>query len=197
MFSQYSELRAISSWDQFTSLGHPSKFQWFLRAGFVTALTSLNEGQPNFARCFSVSWAGTIYIHFWGFLPIKGILQDQNSLCVQVWRSPILAALLHGSQVLGVSQTLRRWAEGATYIRQGGHHIGHRTTLSFVIVMEAISREFRLALPWELLYADNLVVIAENEEDLTKRLNEWKDNVENRGMRVNMNKIKVMRQRCC
>ena len=35
-------------------------------------------------------------------------------------------------------------------------------------------------------------MIAENEEDLTKRLNEWKDNVENRGMRVNMNKAKVM-----
>jgi len=25
--------------------------------------------------------------------------------------------------LLGVSQTLRRWTEGATYIRQGGHHI--------------------------------------------------------------------------
>ena len=59
--------------------------------------------------------------------------------------------------------------------------------LLFVIVMEAISREFRVALPWELLYADDMVVIAENEEDLIKRLNEWKNNVENRGMRVNMN----------
>ena len=28
--------------------------------------------------------------------------------------------------------------------------------------------------------------------DLIKRLNEWKDFVENRGMRVNMNKTKVM-----
>jgi len=58
--------------------------------------------------------------------------------------------------------------------------------------MEAISREFRMALPWELLYADDLVVIAETEEDLIKRLNECKNNVENRGMRVNMNKTKVM-----
>jgi len=33
--------------------------------------------------------------------------------------------------------------------------------LLFVIVMEAISREFRVALPWELLYADDLAVIAE------------------------------------
>ena len=36
-----------------------------------------------------------------------------------------------------------------------------------------------------------LIVIAEMEDDLIKRLNEWKDNVENRGMRV-MNKTKVM-----
>ena len=64
--------------------------------------------------------------------------------------------------------------------------------LLFVMVMEALSREFRVALPWELLYADDLVVIAETEEDIIKRLNEWKDNVENRGMRVNMNKTKVM-----
>jgi len=35
-------------------------------------------------------------------------------------------------------------------------------------------------------------VIAEIEDDLTKRLDGWKDNMENRGMRVNMNKIKVM-----
>jgi len=49
-----------------------------------------------------------------------------------------------------------------------------------------------VALPWELLYADDLVVIAETEVDLIKRLNEWKDNVENRGMRVNMNKTKFM-----
>jgi len=49
-----------------------------------------------------------------------------------------------------------------------------------------------VALPWELLYADDLVVIAETKEDLIKRLNEWKNNVENRGIRINMNKTKVM-----
>jgi len=55
-----------------------------------------------------------------------------------------------------------------------------------------ISREFRVALPWELLYADDLAVIAETEEELIKRLNEWKDNLESKGMRVNLNKTKVM-----
>jgi len=42
-----------------------------------------------------------------------------------------------------------------------------------------------VALPWELLYDDDVVVIAETEEDLIKTLNEWKnhvENVENRGI---------------
>jgi len=60
-----------------------------------------------------------------------------------------------------------------------------------MIVMEAISREFMVALAWELLYADGLAVIAETEEELIKRLYDWKDYVESKGMRVNMNKTKL------
>ena len=66
----------------------------------------------------------------------------------------------------------------------GMHECSALSPLLFVIVMEALSGEFSVALPWELLYADDLVVIAETEDDLIKRLNEWKDFVENRGMRV-------------
>ena len=54
----------VNGWDRFEALGHLSKFQWVSRLGFVTAPTSLNGGQPNFARCLSVSWAGALYIHF-------------------------------------------------------------------------------------------------------------------------------------
>ena len=77
-------------------------------------------------------------------------------------------------------------------VKVGMHHSSALSRLLFVIVMEAISREFRVALPWELLYADDLAVIAETEEELIKRLHEWKDDVESNGMRVNMNKTKVM-----
>jgi len=41
------------------------------------------------------------------------------------------------------------------------HQCSALSPLLFVIVMEALSREFGVALPWELLYADDLVVIAE------------------------------------
>ena len=76
-------------------------------------------------------------------------------------------------------------------VKVGMHQGSALSRLLFVSAMEAISREFRVALPWELLYADDLAVIAETEEELIKRLNEWKDIVESKGMRVNMNKTKV------
>jgi len=53
--------------------------------------------------------------------PVWGTPPNFNGLCV-------LAALLHSSKVVIVSQTLRRWTEGATYVRQGDHHVGHWPT---------------------------------------------------------------------
>ena len=60
--------------------------------------------------------------------------------------------------------------------------------------MEAIRlcREFRVALPRELLYADDLVVIAETKDDLIKRLNEWRGGVGSRGVGVSVDKAKVV-----
>jgi len=71
-------------------------------------------------------------------------------------------------------------------VKVGMHQGSALSPLLFLVVMEALSREFRVTLPWELLYADDLLVIAETEDELTKRLNEWKENVENKGMRVNI-----------
>ena len=56
-------------------------------------------------------------------------------ICWRVWGTPanfngfrVLAALLHGTLVVDVSQTLRHWTEGASYILQGGHHVRHWPT---------------------------------------------------------------------
>jgi len=42
----------------------------------------------------------------------------------RVWRLGSVTAV-HGTLVVGVSQTLRRWTDGTTYIPQGGDHVGH------------------------------------------------------------------------
>jgi len=56
---------------------------------------------------------------FGGSCPLTEFCQVQNSLCVQVLRSPILAALLHRTPVVGVSQSLRRGiSNGITELSQ-------------------------------------------------------------------------------
>jgi len=109
MSSQYGERRPTNGWDRFGSLRHPSKFQRVSRLGFNQT-----------ARRLAVSRAGTLYIHFGGSCLTESC-QVQYSLCVQVVRSSLLAALLYGSGGVGVSKTLRR----GIFTRQGGHPVWH------------------------------------------------------------------------
>jgi len=138
MSPQYSKLRPTSGWDRFVSLGHPSKFHRLSRLSFVTAATSFTGGQPNFARRLAVSCSATLYIHFRGSCPLTEFCHVQNSLCIQVLRWHILAALFHGTPSVG-QPNFAAWykelnygtfTEGATYIRLGGHHVGHQPTSS-------------------------------------------------------------------
>jgi len=51
----------------------------------------------------------------------------------------VLAALLHGSWVVSVSKTLWHWTEGATYVRQGDHHVGP-IILAHILVSSSFPR---------------------------------------------------------
>jgi len=54
-------------------------------------------------------------------------------------------------------------------VKVGMHQGSALSPQLFVIVTEAISRKFRVGLPWELLYADDLAVIAKTKEELILR----------------------------
>ena len=56
--------------------------------------------------------------------------------------------------------------------------------------LEALSREFRSDVPWEMLYADDLVIIAEGLVELEERYLTWKNNIESKGLKVNIGKAK-------
>jgi len=68
-------------------------------------------------------------------------------ICSGVWGTPsnfngfcVLTALLQGTLVVGFSQTLRRWTDGATYIRQGGNHVGHWPTFyNFTLLLQMLT----------------------------------------------------------
>ena len=74
----------------------------------------------------------------------------------------------------------------------GDHQGSVLSPLLFIIVLEALSREFRTGCPWELLYADDLMISAESMEELLVKLKTWKTEMEKKGLRVNMGKTKIM-----
>ena len=57
----------------------------------------------------------------------------------------------------------------------------------FIIVLETLSREFKEGLHLEMLYADDLVLMAETEELLLEKLRKWKKGME----------AMLVRQRSC
>ena len=77
-------------------------------------------------------------------------------------------------------------------VNVGVHQGSVLSPLLFIIVLEALSREFRTGCPWELLYADDLVIIAESEEELRNKLSLWKSNMESKVLSVNVGKTKIM-----
>ena len=74
----------------------------------------------------------------------------------------------------------------------GVHQGSVLSPLLFIIVLEALSREFRTGCPWELLYADDLMISAESMEELLVKVQTWKTEMEKKGLHVNMGKTKIM-----
>jgi len=98
----------------------PSKFQRVSRLAFATATTSLNGGQPNFARCLADSWAGTLHIHVRGSYPWRNFARCKihfaSKSCVLLYCQRYCAALQQraSAKLCGVIQRmeLRKFCRG-------------------------------------------------------------------------------------
>jgi len=135
--------RQIDRFSRFAQLTAESTYtlQWACLR-FVTAAMSLMELNQTLHDVWpSPGLVHYVYI-FGGSCPLPEFCQVQNSLCVQVLRSPTLAALLHGTRTVGVSQTFRRgrrnritefsllviFNRGRHLHSESGHYVGHRAT---------------------------------------------------------------------
>ena len=57
--------------------------------------------------------------------------------------------------------------------------------LLFIIVLEGLSHKFRSGVPWEDLYADDLIIITESLEKCVRRLLTCREAMEEKVLRVN------------
>ena len=77
-------------------------------------------------------------------------------------------------------------------VKVGVHQGSVLSLLLFIIVLEALSRQVCPGVPCEDLYASDPVVIAELLEECVRRLLTWKEAMEEKGLKVNAGKIKIM-----
>lgn len=74
----------------------------------------------------------------------------------------------------------------------GVHQGSALSPLLFIIVMEEITKDIKQGLPFEVLFADDLILMTDAEEKLRDKLLTWLTTLEEHGMKVNLDKTKVM-----
>ncbi len=75
-------------------------------------------------------------------------------------------------------------------VRVGVHQGSVLSPLLFIIVLEALSLEFRAGVPWEDLYADDLIIITDSMDECVRRVKIWKEEMEKKGLQMNAKKTK-------
>lgn len=74
----------------------------------------------------------------------------------------------------------------------GVHQGSTLSPLLFAVVIEEIAKECRLGDPWELLFADDLVLTSETREGVEEMLRKWFLAFKAHGLTINMSKTKLL-----
>jgi len=137
MSSQYGELWPINSWDPLASFGPPYNSTGFVFwLPYCTDVAQLRS--TKLWRMFGslLGWY-TKYIYILGLLPPNWILPAAkitlHSSLVFSYIGSVTARHSSSGRQPNFVAWYKEWnygtfAEGATYIRLGGHHVGHRPT---------------------------------------------------------------------
>ena len=122
-------------------------------------------------------------------VPRKVIWWSLRKLGVDEWVIRLVKTMYNNAQS---SVQVNGTSSEPFKVTVGVHQGSVLSPLLFIIVMEAISREFRVSCPWELLYADDLAILSDSLETLKSKLSTWKTTLESYGLRVNVDKTKVL-----
>ena len=77
-------------------------------------------------------------------------------------------------------------------ITVGVHQGSVLSPLLFITVMEEATKVGRIGSPWELLYADDLVITASDETELSEMFKRWADCLAMCGLKINTDKTQYM-----
>ena len=122
-------------------------------------------------------------------VPRKVLWWAMRKVGVEEWIVRLVQAMYNNARSrVGVGSEYSEEFEVGVGVHQGSV----LSPLLFIIVLEALSRDFRVGVPWELFFADDLVIIATSLEECVEHVKAWKEGLESKGLHVNMTKTKFM-----
>ncbi|XP_035841304.1 uncharacterized protein LOC118488194 [Helianthus annuus] len=62
----------------------------------------------------------------------------------------------------------------------------------FTIMLDELSRSIQETIPWRMLFADDIVLVAETKQRLNSRLEEWRAALEGKGLRISRSKTEYL-----
>ena len=77
-------------------------------------------------------------------------------------------------------------------VRVGLHQGSALSPLLFNIVLDVLTENVREEPPWCLFYADDIVLLARNREELERKLERWRYALESRGLKISRKKTEYM-----
>ena len=101
----------------------------------------------------------------------------------------LVEATYHGAS------TVVRTTHGRTDefpIKVGLHQGSGLSPFLFIVILDVISEEFRCGLPYKLLFADDLEVVTDTEEEMQRSRVGWQIGMESKGLNLNSGKTEVM-----
>lgn len=63
----------------------------------------------------------------------------------------------------------------------------------FALIIDELSRGIQECIPWSMIFADDIVLVAESADGLNNRLEHWREALEENGLRVSREKTEYMR----
>ena len=78
-------------------------------------------------------------------------------------------------------------------VRVGLHQGSALSPFLFNVVFDVLTEGVRRGVPWDIMYADDVVLVGETKREVEERTEEWRAVLESRGMRISRSKTEYLR----